>query len=252
MRLLLALFLFCSLGYAEVFYGGYGRIAHIADGGGIRTEFEFTNLDNTPCRYALHFLDDNGNPLSLVTDWGTSSSIDGVLAPHQRQSILTAGTAATWTQGWAYVVAGCVVGTSATLRFSTGQWAGSEAVVPSDTWSNNRFALPFDHTNSVVIGLALVNPTNHPIAVTVIFRGEDGGVIITDTFSMGPFSHRAFGTTSSYPVTANQRGTIEISTTASYMSVLALRFSSSTVSSVPLLVSNQWAVPDNSCLVCWD
>jgi len=39
MRLLSALLVFCSLGYAEVIYPGGGTIAHIADGGGIQTEF---------------------------------------------------------------------------------------------------------------------------------------------------------------------------------------------------------------------
>ena len=256
MRLLSVLFLFCSLGYAEVVYPGIGVIAHIADGGGVQMEFVLTNLDDTASAFFLHFFDDNGNPLSLdVTTAGTGSDIYGTLAPHASGSIRTAGTAADCTQGWAYVTtSGGIVGTSAIFRFSTGPWAGSEAVVPADTWLNNRFSLAFDHTNSAVIGLAMVNPpsSNDPIAVTVTLRGEDGGVIVTDTFNMGPLTHRSFLTTSSYPATVGKRGTIEISTTGSYMSVLALRFGPSAVSSLPPLVSSKWAVPDSGCLGCWD
>ena len=254
MRLLSVLFLFCSLGYADVVYPGLGTIAHIADGAGIQVEFVLTNLDDTASVYVLRCLDDNGNPLPLETDAGTDSEFYGTLAPRASRSIRTAGTAASVTQGWAYVqTTGGIVGTSTIFRFSTGPWAGSEAVVPADTWLNNRFSLAFDHTNSVVIGLAMVNPDYvDPIAVTVTFRGEDGGILVTDTFNMGPLTHRSFVTTSSYPATANQRGTIEISTTGSYMSVLALRFGPSAVSSVPPLVSSQWAVPDNECLGCWD
>jgi hypothetical protein len=238
MRLLSALFLFCSLGYAEVVYPGRGLIAHIADGGGIQMEFVLTNLDDTASAYLLRCFDDNGNLLSLVTNAGTGSDFSGTLAPHASRSIRTAGTAANWTQGWAYVqTTGGTVGTSTIFRFSTGPWAGSEAMVPGDTWLNNRFSLAFDHTNSAVIGLALVNPTSSA-AVTVTFTGEDGGVIVTDTFTMGLFTHRSFLTTSSYPATVGKRGTIELSTTGSYMSVVALRFGPSVVSSVPPLTSS--------------
>ena len=92
-----------------------------------------------------------------------------------------------------------------------------------------------------------MNPSDtDPIAVTVTFRGEDGGVIVADTFSMGPLTHRSMTTTSAYPATVGKRGTIEISTTGSYMSVVALRFGPSAISSVPPLVASKWAVPDNA------
>ena len=86
MRLLSVLFLFCSLGYAEVVYPGSGTIAHIADGGGIQMEFTLTNLDDTASNYYLRFYDDNGKPLSLVTSAGTNVEFDGVTrAPHESQ-----------------------------------------------------------------------------------------------------------------------------------------------------------------------
>jgi hypothetical protein len=253
MQLLLALFLFCSLGYAEVVYPGLGSIAHIADGGGIQVEFVLTNLDDTASTYILRCYDNNGNPLSLMTNAGTGSEFTETLAGRASRRIRTAGTAAKWTEGWASIqTTGGTVGASAIIRFSTGPWTGSEAEVPADTWLNNRFSLAFDHTSSV-IGLAMVNPSyNDPIAVTVTFRGEDGSVIVTETFNMGRLAHRAFVTTSSYPATVGKRGTIDISTTGSNMSVLALRFGPSAISSVPPLVSSQWAVPDDACMGCWD
>jgi len=250
MRLLSALFLFCSLGYAEVVYPGFSLIPHIVDGGGIQTVLTVTNLDDTPSTYTVWFWDDNGNPLSIATNPGNQDYFV-TLASHASRTIRTAGTASTQTKGWASITATGNVGASAILRFSAAPWAGSEVVIPADPTRNNRFLLAFDQTDSAVIGLALVNP-NGPISVTMTFRGEDGGVIVADTFNMGSRTHRAIVTTSSYPATAGRRGTIEISTSSSYLSVLALRFGPSAISSVVPLVSNTWSNIDNPCWGCWD
>jgi len=250
MRLLSALFLFCSLGYAEVVYPGFSLIPHIVDGGGVQTVLTVTNLDDTPSTYTVWFWDDNGNPLSIATNPGNRDYFV-TLAPHASRTIRTPGTASTQTQGWASITATGNVGASAILRFSAAPWAGSEVVIPADPTRNNRFLLALDQTDSAVIGLALVNPGN-PISVTMTFRGEDGGVIVTDTFSMGSRTHRAIVTSSSYPATAGMHGTIEISTSSSYLSVLALRFAPSAIFPVVPLVSNTWSNIDNPCWGCWD
>jgi len=93
---------------------------------------------------------------------------------------------------------------------------------------------------------------NDPATVILTFRGEDGGVITTDTFNMGKRTHRGIVTTTSYPATVGKRGTIEISSTISYLSVLALRFGPSSISSVVPLVSHAWSDTDNPCWGCWD
>jgi len=251
MRLLTVLFLFCSLGYAEVVYQGFSLIPHIVDGGGIQTELTLTNLDDTPSTYTVWFWDDNGNRLSIATSPGNSDYFV-TLAPHARLSFRTAGTAGTQTQGWASITTTGNVGASAIFRVSVGPWTGSEVVIPADPTRNNRFSLAFDQTDSAVIALALVNPQDDPIAVAMTFRGEDGGVIVTDTFNMGSRTHRAIVTTSSYPATAGKRGTIEISTSSSYLGVLALRFGPSAISYVVPLVSHTWSNIDNPCWGCWD
>jgi len=283
MKLLSALLVFCSLGYAEVVYPGFGTIAHIADGGGIQMEFVLTNLDDTPSSYFLDFYDDHGNPLSLETSAGTGSDFSGTLAPYASVSISTAGTAANVTQGYA-VVSTCTgtVGALAILRFLTGPWKGSEVVVPSDSWAHSRISVAFDNTDSAGTALAIVNGSlgyvsvpnvtcqtctgEIPSAVSVTFRGEDGAVIVTDTFNMTAGEHRSFVTASSYPATAGKRGTIEFTATAtggSYpvfglapagsVSVLALRFTPSAVSAVTPLVSSKWApVANGNNSACYD
>lgn len=252
MRLISALLLFCSLGYAEVVYGCFGAIAHLAAGGGIQTEFTVTNLGDTVASYELFFYDDNGDPLTLMTDKGIRNAYgEVVFPPHASRRIRTLGSANTSIQGWAGIGFIGNVGLSATFRVSVAPWAGSEAVVPLDSWRNNRFSLAFDHTDSTT-GLALANPLKDPIAVTLTFRDEDGGVIVADTFNMGAFTHRAIVTTSSYPATVSKRGTIEISATGSYMRVLGLRYGPTAISTVVPLVSGSWAAFDNTGAGCWD
>lgn len=252
MRYLAALFLYCSIGQAEVVYAGIGAIAHIADGGGIQTEFTVTNLDDRSNNYRISFFDDAGNPLTLTTDAGTTTSLFGTLAPHASRTNRTVGTANIAAQGWASIQSTGTVGGSVTFRASSAPWTGSEAVVPIDSWRNKRFSLAFDHTDAAaVIGVAMVNPLNAPATVTVTFKGEDGVVIVTDTFNMGPHTHRTIAT-SSYPATASKRGTIEVSTSGTYMSVLALRFGPSAISSIVPLVSSASAAFDNGCPGCWD
>jgi hypothetical protein len=249
MRLLSALLLFCSLAYAEVVYRGFSLIPHVVDGGGIQTELTLTNLDDTPSSYTVRFWDDSGNPLSIAIS-PRNSDYFVTLAPHATTSFRTAGAASTQVQGWASIITTGNVSASALLRFSA-PWTVSEVVIPADPVRNNRFLLTFDQTNSAVTGLAIVNPDG-PIAVTMTFRDEDGGVIVTDTFDMGSRAHRAIVTTSSYPATTGRRGTIEISTSSPYLSVLALRFGPSAIRSVVPLVSQTWSNIDNPCWGCWD
>jgi hypothetical protein len=142
---------------------------------------------------------------------------------------------------------------STIFRFSAGPLTGSEAVVPADTWRNNRFSLAFDHTGSAVTGLALVNPSvTDPLTVTVTFRGEDGSVIVTDTFTLGKHAHKSMTATSAYAATVGRRGEIEISTAGSYMNVVAFRVGQSAISFVPSMIASQWAVGNDGCGGCWD
>ena len=112
--------------------------------------------------------------------------------------------------------------------------------------------MAFDHTDSAVIGLAIANPQGVYITVTVTFRGEDGNVIVTDTLALTSRAHKSIATTAAYPQTVGRRGTLEISTTGTHLSVLALRFGASAISSIEPLVSSKWSDTDNGCPGCWD
>ena len=248
MRLLSALFLFCSLSYAEVVYPGYGVIAHVVHGGGIQTEFTITNLDDEANCYFLWFFDDKGSQIPLETDAGIIRSFSDSLGPHASRTIRTTGAAN--IQGYGRIRTSGNVAASTTFRFSVAPWTGSAVTVPADFGINTHFSLPFDHTGSTVTGLAIVSSSVDKVnGVTLMFRQEDGNLIVSDTFNLT--GHRAIATTTSYPATAGRRGTIEISST-DYLSVLALRYGPSAISSVTQLVSSKWAASDGRLIGCWD
>jgi len=252
MRFLSALLLFVPFVHAEAVYSGFSLIPHIADGGGIQMEFTLTNLDETPSTAGLNYYDDNGNPLSITTNVALSRCAGGTLAPHASCTIRTTGNSIPQVQGWAGIYTNGNVGASAILLVAGGPWAGSGVMIPGTAARHNRFSLAFDHTDSAVIGLAIVNPLGTSINVTVTFRGEDGALIVADTFNMGSRAHRSIVLSSSYPATAGRRGTIDISTTSTNLSVLALRFGASAISSIEPLVSSKWSDMDNGCPGCWD
>jgi len=232
-------------------YSGFSLIPHIADGGGIQMEFTLTNLDDTPSTFALNYYDNNGNSLSLATN-GLIGGVGGTLAPHASRTIRTAGNSIPQVQGWAGIYTQGNVGASAIFRVSAAPWAGSEVMIPATPARNNRFSLALDQSDSAVIGLAIVNPLGTFTTVTLTFRGEDGAFIVADTFNMGSRAHRSIVPASSYPATAGKRGTIDISTTGTHLSVLALRFGASAISSIEPLVSSKWSDLDNGCPGCWD
>ena len=252
MRFLPALLLFFPLVHAEAVYSGFSLIPHIADGGGIQMEFTLTNLDDTPSTFSFGYYDDNGNPLLITTNVALSRCAGGALAPHASCTIRTTGNSIPQVQGWAGMYTNGNVGASAILRVSAAPWAGSEVMIPGTAARHNRFSLAFDHTDSAVIGLAIVNPLGNSINVTFTFRGEDGALIVADTFNFGARAHRSIVPSSAYPATVGKRGTMDISTTSTNLSVLALRFGASAISSIEPLVSNKWSDADNGCPGCWD
>jgi hypothetical protein len=241
MKSIFALLTFSALSFADVIMPGGGTIAHIADGGGITMDITVVNLDDTPNTWQLILYDESGALLPVATNFGTLSTFGGTLLPHASLTIHTFGAGATATQGWAELVTSGTIGGSVVYNVSAPPWTGSAAMLPLDTGRNDRFALVFDHTGTNITGLAMANPSSTTaIPVTVTFKDQNGAVIVSKSFSMPPFTHQASVTTTDYPATKGKSGTIEVSTSGSSMSVLALRFGATAVSSILPLVSNSW------------
>jgi hypothetical protein len=189
------------------------------------------NLDPTPQCFSIQFFGNDGAAVSLpLVDYGTQSSVRLCLQPFGSVTLKTAGNSSPPVEGWARLVGdpnvsfgllGTIAG-SVVFRFSTPGRPDFEAAVPFDDNSASHLALPFDNTNAFMTGMALTNPQSYGAIVTFIFHAENGSQLFITALSLGPGQHRSFLVSTTYPQVANQRGVLEISSTAG-LGVLALR-----------------------------
>ncbi len=102
--------------------------------------------------------------------------------------------------------------------------------MPLETRNASSYLLAYDNTDGVVLGVALQNVSAQDAVIPVIIR-DDTGVVISApgaSISLAGSSHTSFVLSDpalGFPVTANNRGTIEFDTPAGgQISVLGLRF----------------------------
>ncbi|MSV35008.1 MAG: hypothetical protein EXQ47_05340 [Bryobacterales bacterium] len=101
-----------------------------------------------------------------------------------------------------------------------------EAVVPLETRNAGSYALAFDNTGGVVLGVALQNVSSSFATIPVMIRDDTGAVISEPgtTLSLASSGHTSFVLSQQYPFTANKRGTIEFATPpGGQISVLGIR-----------------------------
>ena len=228
---------------SDTVYAGGGALAQIVDGGGTKTTITLINLDSTPADYALYFYDDNGNPMPLVTGSNpipgvAADTLYGTLAARGSAIIKTAGGSPVTIQGWALLITSNTVAGSAVFGIPlNGQFV--EASCPLDTGADAQFGLPFDSTTAVT-GVALANSwLSTPLTVGVTIYDMNGNQVLTDNITLPGNGHTAFLLTSRYPQLANLQG-FAVFTGSYYMSVLGLRATGSTYTSVTPIVSATW------------
>jgi hypothetical protein len=119
------------------------------------------------------------------------------------------------------------------MRYTPPGQASHQAQFPIDTRIDSKFALPLDHQNGASVGLAIVNPVSYAAAqVFLIFRDEAGNQFLVDSFSLPPLNHVAVTLTDRYPQTVGRRGTVEVSTSAIWLNVLAINYQAGSFSTV--------------------
>jgi hypothetical protein len=171
-----------------------------------------------------------------------ASSIEGGFPPNATQLISTiVKPAPTSIVGSAQVTAtGNVDGFAIFHLIPSAQ----EAVVPLETRNASSYILPFDNTNGVVLAVAVANVTAQQANIGVVIRDATGTQIGTvgNSITLNGFGHFAFVSSSSFPATANKRGTMEFDVPAGgQISVLGIRTtplgSSTTITTVPALAN---------------
>ena len=245
-KLLRICLLIASSGIAsasDIVFRGGGIFTHFCDGGGCQSFITVTNLEASSNAYVLQFRNDDGLPQTVVTDVGTASEHVGILQPYESKTIATSGVALSQVQGWVRLATLGIVGGSVMFRLNLTPWINSEALVPIDE-GYPRYLLSFNESDGSANGFAVTNPMSLPLPVSVVIRDEAGRTIATDNFVLAPRNHRSFVLNQKYPAVVGKRGTIDVSTpqgtTATWISVVGLRFGSHAVSTILPITSSAW------------
>jgi hypothetical protein len=202
-----------------VFYRKDVVLGQFVDGGGWKTTIVLVNMDTQVANFELLVINDNSSIISVpvTADGGASfsgspPSLSGTIPVGGSFTISSIGTAAQLTQGWALFDSAQRIAGQAVFRRASPGLPDIEAVVPFSSIFDLRQVLAFDNTGGFVQGVALTNPATSTVSVTLTFRSASGTQLGQSTISMQPGAHTAFLLSQNYPVTANQRGVMEVTT----------------------------------------
>jgi hypothetical protein len=193
-----------------------------------------SNKGDAPVLARVSLLEDPGTPLTMPLafpqmDAGAlrnGSSLDRTLAPHASLVIASAGPASgPFVTGSAQVAATGRIDGFAILKMMPG---AQEAVVPLETRSAKSYVLAYDNTEDAGLGISVANVSAQAANVGVVIRDSSGAQIGSGTLTIAANGHNSFALATQYPVTAEKRGTLELTaefTTpeAGRISVLGLR-----------------------------
>jgi len=221
-----------------------GVLSHIAFGGDWSTGVTLMNNAPQPVPFRINFYADSGSPLSLpfvITQQGstqsvTASTYEGALNPNTALSITT-GAAGSTLVGWAEVLGPGPLSGYAIFRSTPASGQASEGIAPLQTQSPAAFALPYDNTAGLTMGVAFANPATSPSDITATIWDDNGAQVDVQTFTIPAKGHTAFVMPTQLPATAGKRGVVRfLSTGTGGIAGVGLRFTPlSTFTSVPTL-----------------
>jgi len=218
-------------------------IAQIASGRGWDTTLTLVDLSPVPVGAGLSFYDDSGNPLSLPLSFPqggisstTTSAIQSSINGHGLFLLDTNGPVSQAANvGWALLQSNTNMNGYALFTNSFNNW---QAAVPLETLNASSYLLAFDNTGQLSTGLAIANLSTVTADVNVIIRDDGGTTIGTEVIALPAQGHTSFMLNSTYPVTADIRGTIEFDTpTGGQINVLGLRANGPALTTVPVLAN---------------
>jgi hypothetical protein len=212
-------------------------VPQLASGTGWSTTLFLNNVSTVAEGVTLRFFGEDGNSRQVpIVGMAPASSISATLRPGEI-AVYETTAAGPLAVGWASLTPSTPntsrISGFAIFRFRGAGAPEAEAIVPfSNIWSQNVTML-YDQTNGFSTGLALVNPGQNTVSLSVAIRDQSGATIGVDTVRLPPFSHQASFVSERYPITANGHGSLLI-TSDGGISALGLRFSpSGTFTSFP-------------------
>ena len=207
-----------------------------ADGGGYVTTWYFTGFGEGSTSVTIEFFSQNGAPMSLVTDRGTSTAFDWTLGKTETTALHTLGGGGSARTGWAKVTSSRAVGAVEVFQYyrETGELISQVGVLPTDGVSNATLLVSSNTDRGTA--LALANPDSSPVNYSLRLLDNRGALLATSSLALGPGNHIAAYV---YQIpglerSANFEGSLEISSSSPF-ALVSLIFEGQNISSVPVL-----------------
>ena len=198
----------------------------VADGGGYRTNFILLNPSASSTIAHLEFFGDDGSPLGLSIGGAAATNVDLRIEAKGAVHLITDGTPASTRVGWVRVTSPVAIGGSALFQTVGPGWIQSEAGVPASP-AAGHFTTYVTSMGSTESGLALSNPNQTSVTVTLKLRDTTGLVVASTTISLNPLAHIARFFTQWFPAAGvDFEGTLEVLATDPVCGV-ALRYDNS-------------------------
>jgi hypothetical protein len=221
-----------------------GSMPHVAAEGGWTTTFTFVNKGTSAATAQNNLFAPNGGPLSVLINLPqsggstTASTITQAMASNASFIMQATGPAGVpYLEGSAQLSATGNVDGFAIFHFDPNQ---QEAVVPMETRTASSYLLAFDNTNGVLTGVAIANVSSTSASIPVIIRDDQGNLLSSTFITLAANGHTSFvlsSATAGFPVTANLRGTVEFDAAGGLISVLGIRYTGGTITTIPSIAN---------------
>lgn len=199
----------------------------VADGGGYRTNFILVHAGTGAMTARLEFYSSDGSPLSLPIGGQLKDFHEVQLSANGVTRFVTDGTSSTIKVGWVKVTAPEAVGGSAIFQTVAGERIVSEAGVASSPLAG-RFAAYVESLYYAESGLAICNPNQREVTITLNLRDPAGNLAASTSFTLPPRGHTAkffSGINQWFPYGFDEfEGLLEVIAAGGPVSAVALRY----------------------------
>ena len=220
---------------------GHGMITHLAlphfvFGGTWYSAIFLSNTTNALENVQVKFADDHGAPLLVpLAGIGSVSSRIVILNPGTTVVLEALNGPGPFAEGWADIsLPPGVIGYGVSREVIAGH-ADREALVPFVPESSQAAEFAFDDT-SFTTAVALLNPSNQQLTVTVTAFGADGDQVGSTQLALaaGSKSVNILSAYTGMAAVSGKQGRVVVSAPNGAVSVLALRFGGTGFSNIPV------------------
>jgi hypothetical protein len=209
-------------------------IPQFAFGGGFASTLYFTNSTDAEVTFDAAFFRNNGSALEVG-----GAAIQSVKIPARGLAVINAPNEGALTQGWAgFNLPDGVTGFNR-LRQITENQADRELIIPiTKTNEQQKTLVVFDDT-VINTQLVVANPGSAEATITATVRDDQGATIGTSEFKLAAGAKVVVLLKDRVADAAGKRGTIELTTSTSAVSALAIRFDGTALVATEALIVDE-------------